>query len=60
MVYTSRREDNDIEMVRTKLRRNLIYHKDYQEFYNSKEGAKYFRGVLDSETMFDPKNLEAE
>ena len=38
MVYTSRREDNDMEMVRTKLRRNLIFHKDYQEFYNSREG----------------------
>lgn len=55
MKYSSRREDNDIETVRTRLRKNLIFHNDFDPFLDSKLGKIYYQGVYE---MNNPEHVE--
>ena len=45
--FSSNYEDNNISMVRTRLRKNLILHKEFDSFIESPDGRNHFRGVLD-------------
>ena len=42
---TNRVEDNDLDMVKSKLRKNMIYHMDFDPSFENTEGRRYFAGV---------------
>lgn len=42
---TNRIEDNDVDLVKSKLRRNMIFHMDFDPSLDNTEGRRYFAGV---------------
>lgn len=44
---TNRVEDNDLDFVRSKLRKNQIYHMDFEPSYENAEGQRYFAKVYE-------------
>jgi hypothetical protein len=42
---TTRKEDNDLETVRTKLRVNKIFHTKFNPSLENSEGQRYYEGV---------------
>ena len=42
---TSRVEDNDLDMVRTKLRKNQVFHMNFNPSLENNEGQRYFSEV---------------
>jgi hypothetical protein len=42
---TNRVEDNDLDLVKSKLRRNMIHHMDFDPSLENTEGRRYFAGV---------------
>ena len=53
--YTNAPEDNNIDLVRHRLRKNLILHKEFDSFIESPAGQAQFRGVMD---MSNPNQVE--
>ena len=45
--YSSRIDDNNIELVRDRLRKNMLLHKEFDSFIESQDGRAHFKGVLD-------------
>ena len=43
-------KDNDIEMIRTRLRRNKIFHLQYDKKLDNNEGRVYYTG------LYEPNN----
>ena len=42
---SSRVEDNDIEIIRKKIRMNKIFHTKFDPSIGNSEGSRYFEGV---------------
>jgi hypothetical protein len=42
---TNRVEDNDLDFVKNKLRKNQIYHMDFEPSFENAEGQRYFAKV---------------
>ncbi len=40
-------EDNDLDIVRNKLRKNQIYHMEFEPSYENAEGQRYFAKVYE-------------
>lgn len=52
MKYSSRLEDNDIELARQRLRMNQMAHHKFDPYLESNEGQLYYKGV------YEPNNPE--
>jgi hypothetical protein len=54
-------EDNDLDYVKTKLRKNMICHLDFDPSYENSEGRRYFAKVYvpnRAEDVFTFEDLE--
>jgi hypothetical protein len=58
---TNRIEDNDLDLVKTKLRKNMICHLDFDPSFENSEGRRYFGRVYvpnKAEEVFTYEDLE--
>lgn len=55
MKYSSKAKDNDIELIRERIRKNKIFHHKYNPFFDSDLGRIYYEGIYEQN---NPEHVE--